>query len=143
MLQICQNIRQARELSGKSQEAIADKMGIKRGVYKNWEINTEPDLETINKIGRAIGIPPISLLAGIIEFTEKQIVQAENNFKSKKENEVVVSLAKLTSAIGQLVGLDKERIFDTVLSSSLDKTEVGVSQQLSGNKAGRKNNSGN
>lgn len=140
MLQICENIRQARLSSGASQEDIAQKLGINRDTYKNWELKTPPDYETLNKIGKAIGIPPVSLLSGVIDFTAQDLADTAEQINKKKESDVVISLARLTSAIGQLVGLDKEQIFDSFRSSALGKKEVAVSEQLAHNKAGKKDN---
>lgn len=56
-------------LSGASQQVIAERMGIDRDTYKNWEGTTEPDLATIKTIAAAIGIPPYRLLMDIIDFS--------------------------------------------------------------------------
>lgn len=142
-MQICENIKQARLSSGASQEDIAHKLGINRDTYKNWELKTEPDFTTINKIGKAIGVPPVSLLSGVIDFTAQEIAEATNQVNRKKENDVVANLAKLTSAIGRLVGLHEEQILNSVQSFALGKTGAVVSQQLADNKTGKKKRKGN
>jgi transcriptional regulator with XRE-family HTH domain len=68
MLQICQNIAQARLSRGLSQEKMAEQVGVKRATYKNWEAGTEPGLSEIKTIAKALEIPAYKLLEGVIEF---------------------------------------------------------------------------
>lgn len=137
-MQICQNIKQARLLSGASQQEVANKLGIDRDTYKNWEIKTAPDLATINRIGKAIGVAPISLLYGIIDFTQQEVIESVEKINQKKSEDVLTNLARLTLAIGQLTGLSKEQILNSLgLPYSLDKTEVVVSEDLRHKRKGK------
>lgn len=143
-MQICENIKQARISRGLTQSEMAMKLDLKNlTTYQNWEYNTPPSLEMINKIGKAIGVAPISLLSGVIDFTEQDVAQAVEQLNSDKRNDTLINLARLTSAIGRLVGLHEEKIFDTVQSFALGKTEVVVSERLGGNKGGKKKSNGN
>lgn len=71
MLQICQNIAQARVSREKTQEEMAILLGIKRSKYKNWEVATEPNLSEIKTIAKVLEMPAYKLLEGIIEFEEE------------------------------------------------------------------------
>ena len=62
MLQICQNIKQARLSLGKSQQEIADLIGVKRTTYANWENNTEPDMTTIKSLSKILGVSVSDIL---------------------------------------------------------------------------------
>lgn len=56
MLQICENIRQARDSAGFTQAEMADLLGVKRTTYANWESTTEPNIATIKKISQILGV---------------------------------------------------------------------------------------
>lgn len=62
MLQIPENIRQARVSSGKTQKEMAHLLGVKRTTYANWEENTEPAIATIKDIAKILGIEFYSLI---------------------------------------------------------------------------------
>lgn len=62
MLQICQNIKQARLSTGMSQGEFAEKIGKKRSTYAEWESNFVPDLEILKKIAEAANTTLAALL---------------------------------------------------------------------------------
>jgi transcriptional regulator with XRE-family HTH domain len=66
-LQICENIRLAREEKGFSQTKMADLLNVSRTTYRNWEEETEPSLTIIKSIATALEVSPLVLLKGIIE----------------------------------------------------------------------------
>lgn len=70
MLQICRNIKQARSLKGWSQDFVAQKIGVTRSTYKNWEENTEPDLSILRTLAALFGVPGQKLLEGVFDFGE-------------------------------------------------------------------------
>jgi transcriptional regulator with XRE-family HTH domain len=59
------NIRRLRAKKGLSQKALADKVGISVSYVSMLERGQRsPPLETIEKMARALGVPPSSLLGG-------------------------------------------------------------------------------
>lgn len=60
-MQICENIRQARVSANLTQQEIADKIGVKRSTYAEWERRIEPDMKTLTKISELTNTP-ISIL---------------------------------------------------------------------------------
>lgn len=66
MSQICQNIRQARENKGISQQKAADLLKVKRTTYANWEHETEPDLTKIREIATALNVRFEDIIDGVI-----------------------------------------------------------------------------
>jgi transcriptional regulator with XRE-family HTH domain len=108
MLQICANIKNAREAKGITQQEIADIMGIDRNTYKNWEDKTEPKLSTIKTIAEILDIPAISLLHGVIDVPASDLIKAGGIRKESGLKEARQSLTQLVGAIGQLSGLSKD-----------------------------------
>jgi transcriptional regulator with XRE-family HTH domain len=98
-LQICENIRQARESKGYSQGFMAKELALKnRSTYQNWEYSTEPDMETLKKIAKILGIPAFELLRGVIEFPEPTQTISLNDpgeHEYKKSGSSPDSLAKI------------------------------------------------
>ena len=59
------NVRRLRAKKGLSQKALADKVGISVSYVSMLERGQRsPPLETIEKMARALGVPPPSLLGG-------------------------------------------------------------------------------
>jgi transcriptional regulator with XRE-family HTH domain len=71
-LQISQNIRQARLNSGLSQEAVADKLGVKRTTFANWEKDTEPEMTIIKSIAEILGVNYIDIIDSVIAPAENK-----------------------------------------------------------------------
>lgn len=121
MLQICENIRQARVSRGLSQQELAEKLGVERPTYKNWEDKTEPSLSTIKSIAAQLEVPEATLLAGVIDLSPKEVGRANEEAKRIYLAEIAANLNRLTLSIGRLSGLGKEEIRAWFLSS-LGKT---------------------
>lgn len=124
MLQICSNIKQAREAKGFSQQKMADLMGIERSTYKNWEDKTEPSLSILKTIATILEVPAASLLVGVVEFGANDIIQSREIQKKNDISEIRISLNKLTLAIGRLTGLQKDEIDSFLPTYPLDNKEV-------------------
>jgi transcriptional regulator with XRE-family HTH domain len=59
------NVRKLREKKKLSQKALADKVGISVSYVSMLERGQRsPPLETIEKMAKALGVPPATLLAG-------------------------------------------------------------------------------
>jgi transcriptional regulator with XRE-family HTH domain len=59
------NVRKLREKKKLSQKALADKVGISVSYVSMLERGQRsPPLETIEKMAKALGVPPANLLAG-------------------------------------------------------------------------------
>ena len=59
------NVRRLRAKKGLSQKALADKVGISVSYVSMLERGQRsPPLETIEKMARALGVPPSALLGG-------------------------------------------------------------------------------
>jgi transcriptional regulator with XRE-family HTH domain len=59
------NVRKLREKKKLSQKALADKVGISVSYVSMLERGQRsPPLETIEKMAKALGVPPAALLAG-------------------------------------------------------------------------------
>lgn len=89
-LQICQNIRNARELAELTQEEIAVKIGVGRSTYAGWEKNIEPNLATLSKISEVTGVPLTDLIKTDTEsYTEKRR-KLKNDLSAKDDLPVFV-----------------------------------------------------
>lgn len=64
-MQIGQNIRQARDLAGLSQQEVADSLQIKRTTYANYESKIEPSLTTIMELAKLFNRHYVELIEGI------------------------------------------------------------------------------
>ncbi|MEO6547476.1 MAG: helix-turn-helix transcriptional regulator [Ferruginibacter sp.] len=62
MLQICENIKQARISSDKTQDEMAALLKVSRSTYQNWERETEPAVATLREIAQILNIPLGKLL---------------------------------------------------------------------------------
>jgi transcriptional regulator with XRE-family HTH domain len=111
MLQICQNIKQARLSAKLSQEEMAHKLGIKRTTYQNWEKNIEPDLTTIVAIAKNLGIATTELLRGVIDLNGHEKSGAGPDYlRSVLKQEIDTirsSLDKLSKALQVPQGLER------------------------------------
>ena len=59
------NVRRLRAKKGLSQKALADKVGISVSYVSMLERGQRsPPLETVEKVAKALGVPPASLLGG-------------------------------------------------------------------------------
>lgn len=57
-------IREARKKNRLSQDDVADKIGVTQNAVSSWERDrTEPDLATINRIAKALGVPVVAILS--------------------------------------------------------------------------------
>lgn len=65
MLQICQNIKQVRDSRGISQQEIADKLGVSRTTYANWENETEPTLTIIKSLADYFKVHYTQIIDGV------------------------------------------------------------------------------
>ena len=74
MLQICANIKQARESGGFTQSELAKLLDVSRSTYANWEKNTEPELTTLKSIAQLLNI-------GLGELIDSEISEATKNQK--------------------------------------------------------------
>lgn len=62
-LHINDNIKSARKLAGyKSQEAIAQALGLTRDAYKEWENETMPQADILHEISKLVGVSMEDLL---------------------------------------------------------------------------------
>lgn len=134
MLQICSNIKQAREAKGFSQQRMANLMGVERNTYKNWEDKTEPSLSILKTIAGVLEVPTASLLVGVVEFGANDIIQSREIQKKNDISEIRTNLNKLTLAIGRLAGLQKEEIDFYLPPYSLDNKAVFEDQRTAGDK---------
>jgi transcriptional regulator with XRE-family HTH domain len=78
LMQICENIKLAREKSGLSQNQAAKILGEKRTTYANWEKNIEPTLSKIKLISEKFGTPISELLKGVIDFDPQSAEKKKN-----------------------------------------------------------------
>jgi transcriptional regulator with XRE-family HTH domain len=62
MLQISENIALARKKRGLKQEEVAQKLGMSRSTYANWEKSIEPSLTDIVRISEILDIPVAELI---------------------------------------------------------------------------------
>lgn len=140
MLQICQNIKEIRKSKQLSQETVAERMGLKRDTYKNWEIDTEPDLATIKTIAAAIGVPAYTLLKDIIDYSNAAetrpdvkytiTLPADHVDKLKFSLNVLGSIFSPVSDLGKLEYPMVEDISDNKTSRSL-KSQKGKQKDIS------------
>lgn len=61
MLQIAENIRRERISKGLSQQEMADKLGVKRSTYAEWEGKVEPKGSILLRIAEILGMPVTAL----------------------------------------------------------------------------------
>lgn len=94
-MQICGNIRQAREAAGKTQQEIANLLGVKRTTYANWEEKTEPSITKIKEIAEILGVSFYDLIN-----VEKPI--KEDLYKKRIEN-LELDLMLLKRAVKSLI----------------------------------------
>jgi transcriptional regulator with XRE-family HTH domain len=76
MLQLFENIKQARLNKGFTQQYVADKLKVKRTTYANWEVETEPDLTKIMEISQILEVGFDQLIHGKVEpstYTQKRL----------------------------------------------------------------------
>ena len=81
-LQICQNIKAARVLTGLNQTEFAELLGIKRTTYAEYERKIEPDLEMLTRIAAAAKVNLSDIIGTSSQNDEKFIsYQEERQFK--------------------------------------------------------------
>lgn len=132
MLQICQNIKQARVSKGWTQEEMAGFMSIERATYKNWEDQTEPSLSNIKALAKVFKIPPHRLLAGVIDFSDtvddRPDITIEAVLSAEQVDKVRFSLDVLDSIFSPSSGSKKGKRWGIVggeLSGSKKLPQVG------------------
>lgn len=88
MLQICINIKRARESAKKTQEEMASLLGVKRTTYANWEKNTEPTFSNLREIAKILNIELGDLLNSDISAGTKAeeiaVLKAQISLLTKK-----------------------------------------------------------
>lgn len=120
MLQICQNIRQARINKGLSQQKVADLLGEKRTTYANWENETEPELTKIREIANVLDVSFNDLVSGTVEpkSQKEKHITTRNHLKeigeSKKGIKVYESAPVMASF--KTVYHDEHAVPDYVLN---------------------------
>ena len=74
---------------------MAKKLGLKnRSTYQNWEKQTEPDMETLKKIAKILGVQAYKLLEGVIEFfpgEEKLSLVGEEDIQLPHDVAIILS----------------------------------------------------
>lgn len=70
MLQISANIAQARESRGLTQAEVAQKLGMSRSTYANWEKTTEPSFSDIKRIAEILDTPVTVLIGEDLLITD-------------------------------------------------------------------------
>ena len=120
MLQICQNIRQARLNKGLSQQKTADLLGEKRTTYANWENETEPDLTKIREIAKIFDVSFTDLVEGNIEAKtpKDRHITTRNHLKQIGESKkgIMVYESAPTPASIKTVYHDEHAVPDYVLN---------------------------
>lgn len=91
MLQMNENIRQARLAKGFSQEKMAELLGESRSTYAEWERNTEPKVSVFLKIAEILEINPHKL-AGVDIEAKKDIVV--DSVSSNSPDQVLLSFLR-------------------------------------------------
>ena len=61
----CKNLREARKACGLTQKQVATALNVVESCYANWEQGrTEPNIETLRKLGELFGIGLDELING-------------------------------------------------------------------------------
>ena len=61
----CKNLREARKACGLTQKQVATALNVVESCYENWEQGrTEPNIETLRKLGELFGIGLDELING-------------------------------------------------------------------------------
>lgn len=120
---------------------MADRLGVSRTSYANWEKETEPDLATINNIARHMGVSPLQLLVGVLDFSKEDIAAFNKNSVIKQMDYIGTSLGTLTSAICKLSGLSEQEAFSLLNGNLLGKS-VAFQQLDDQEKTDKKKKSG-
>ncbi|HEM9532901.1 TPA: helix-turn-helix transcriptional regulator [Streptococcus agalactiae] len=77
-----QKLREERKKRGFTQQEVADKIGINRGSYSNWENGKrEPTLDNIIKLANILDVT-VDYLLGRSDNFSNTIVLSKNNMKS-------------------------------------------------------------
>lgn len=77
-----QKLREERKKRGMTQQEVADKIGINRGSYSNWENGKrEPTLDNIIKLANILDVT-VDYLLGRSDNFSNTIVLSKNNMKS-------------------------------------------------------------
>ncbi len=122
-MQINANIRKARELKGYSQREFADLLGEKRSTYAEWERETVPKADILQKISAITGVNMDELLS---VKTKNSPHEATSQMKSKEHTQLVDTsiffqlMTERENRINELRTMyadaksDKERLFAIV-----------------------------
>lgn len=77
-------LKEARKLSGLSQQAIADKLGISNQAYSRWETGKfEPNLESLKKLAKVLNTSPNYLLGYNQTESIAKAIPQENTFPKR------------------------------------------------------------
>lgn len=123
MLQISKNIKQERLLAKKTQQEMADLLGIKRSTYANWEINTEPSYSDLKRIAGILGIDVRKLVGEDVPFTDANARQVALAIKTEARVTVTMSyvaeiFAFQRGALAETVRQDMERMVRNLLEET-------------------------
>lgn len=130
-------LKEARKLSGLSQQAIADKLGISNQAYSRWETGKfEPNLESLKKLAKVLNTSPNYLLGYNQTESIAKAIPQENTFpKRLKELRKLANLTQVEMAEALNVSqpayvdwekgrtqptLDKVPLIAKVLNTSID-----------------------
>jgi transcriptional regulator with XRE-family HTH domain len=136
MLQISKNIKTFRELSGKSQQQMAELLGVKRTTYANWETNTEPELTKLMEIAKIFGVDYTRLISDS-QLQEQPTaikqgdVTMQQDYKNKYEQQQEDVIAMLKEHYATL-----QRNNDAIIKANEalmqhDKEKASIMQDLS------------
>jgi len=101
--QFVRNLKELRELRGLSQEKLAERVKVSMTFIAHLETGRKsPSFETLDELGRALGVPAYRLLlpaspvdeeqieeatAGLREVVRKMFLMVEETARSTQENE--------------------------------------------------------
>lgn len=102
MSQIGDNVKYIREMRKLTQQQMADKLGVKRSTYNNWEGGTEPDLTTIQSIAAILQVDYTELITGrhaeLKTLPEGNWSKAEKTLPVQSKDPLVQAILNLTES---------------------------------------------
>ena len=102
------NIKAARKDAGYTQEEMAEKLGVNRSTYAYWELNTDPDFNSITAIAKLCGYKFKDLIDE--NFITKNLL---NDPPAKYKND------RKSAADIKLVDKDELVIHDLIIAKSM------------------------
>lgn len=88
-MQITKNIRTLRLSRGYSAQFMADKLGVPRTTYINWESQTEPELTIIKSLADIFGVHYVQVIDGIEADIKNLPNSAQPDLQPVLSNELI------------------------------------------------------